>query len=422
MTKAWLKLLFGFMACFFLISYGTCIAQTEGDTQTQGTQQVQEQATQEETQSAQQQPSTEASPQPKPGELPAPLEAEMVVAEHWSKNPYPRTVAAGARVHIVQRGDTLWDLAQRYYQNPFLWPQIWDANKYIPNAHWIYPGDPVLIPPLTPISDQMIAQEGQPGTTGGPEGGGGESPGPAVPAPSEKLYPIALDVDLYCSGFIVPDVGGWKVRIVGNEEENYKVALSTFDIVYLNQGEADGISPGDEFTILQDVRKINHPINGEPLGDYVVQTGRLKVVATQERTSTAQITYACDASLVGDYLVPFEPKEVPNLSDLPPVDRFSLEGPNQKGYIIFAKDDLTSLGENNEVQIDVGAADGITVGTRLIVYRNQTQGYEKTGFERDIPRRVLGEMVVYSVQDSTATGRIIQMYDYVQQGDMVEVR
>jgi LysM repeat protein len=421
MTKAWLKLLFGFMACFFLISYGTCFAQTEGDTQTQGTQeQVAPTATQEETQSAQQ-PSTEASPQPKTGELPAPLEAEMVVAEHWSKNPYPRTVAAGARVHVVQRGDTLWDLAQRYYQNPFLWPQIWDANKYIPNAHWIYPGDPVIIPPLTPISEQQIAQEGQPGGTG-PGGPEGEAPGPAVPAPGEKLYPIALDVDLYCSGFIVPDVGGWKVRIIGNEEENYKVALSTFDIVYLNQGEADGISPGDEFTILQDVRKIAHPISNEPLGEYVVQTGRLKVVATQERTSTAQITYSCDATLVGDYLVPFEPREVPNLTDLPPVDRFSLEGPNQKGYIIFAKDDLSTLGDNNEVQIDVGAADGITVGTRLIIYRNQTQGYENTGFERDIPRRVLGEMVVFSVQDSTATGRLIHMYDFVQQGDMVEVR
>ena len=144
---------------------------------------------------------TEASPQPKSGELPVPLEAEMVVAEHWSKNPYPRTVAAGARVHIVERGDTLWDLAQRYYQNPFLWPQIWDANKYIPNAHWIYPGDPVIIPPLTPISEQMIAQEAQPG----PPNLVKYLVDHRVPAPGIQLYPIALDVDLYCSGFIVPD-------------------------------------------------------------------------------------------------------------------------------------------------------------------------------------------------------------------------
>ncbi|HSE43555.1 MAG TPA: LysM peptidoglycan-binding domain-containing protein [Acidobacteriota bacterium] len=416
MMKAWLKLVFGFMACFFLISYGTCIAQTEEQSQTQDTtQQVQEQATPEETQTAQE---TQASPQPKSGELPVPLEAEMVVAEHWSRNPYPRTVAAGARVHIVERGDTLWDLAQRYYSNPFLWPQIWDANKYIPNAHWIYPGDPVIIPPLTPVSEQMIAEQTQPGPEGEPGGPGG----PSIPAPGMQAYPIALDVDLYCSGFIVPDTGGYKVKIIGNEENTDKVTLSLFDIVYINQGEADGISPGDEFTVLQYGRKLQHPITLETLGDYVVQTGRLKIVATQERTSTAQITYSCDSTLVGDFLVPFEPKEVPNLADLPPVDRFSVEGPNQKGYVVFAKDDLTSLGEGHEVQIDVGAAEGITVGTRLIIYRHQTTGYENTGFERDIPRRVLGEMVVFSVQDSTSTGRIIQMYDYMVPGDSVEVR
>ena len=416
MMKAWLKLSFGLMACFFLISYGTCIAQTEEQTQTQDTtQQVQEQATPEETQSAQQQ---EASPQPKSGELPVPLEAEMVVAEHWSKNPYPRTVAAGARVHIVERRDTLWDLAQRYYGNPFLWPQIWDANKYIPNAHWIYPGDPVIIPPLTPISDQMIAQEAQPVPPGEPGGPGG----PSIPAPGIQSYPIALDVDLYCSGFIVPDVGGYRVKIIGNEENTEKVGLSLFDIIYINQGEADGISPGDEFTVLHHMRNIDHLVTLERLGEYVVQTGRIKIVATQERTSTAQITYSCDTSLAGDYLVPFEPREVPNLADLPPVDRFSLEGPNQKGYLVFAKDDLTSLGDHNEVQIDIGAAEGIAVGTRLVVYRHQTRGYEGTGFERDIPRRVLGEMVVFSVQDSTSTGRIIQMYDYMEPGDSVEVR
>jgi hypothetical protein len=428
MIKAWLKLVFGFMACFFLISYGTCIAQTE-ETQQAQTEEAQQTQEAEQTQAveetapqeaAQQQTGTIAS-QPSAGELPPPLEAEMVIAEHWSRNPYPRTVPAGARLHIVNRGDTLWDLAQHYYNNPFLWPQIWDANKYIPNAHWIYPGDPVVIPPLTPISEEMIAQQGEPGAPG-EEIPGGPPGTPSIPPPSSRTYPIALDYDLYCSGYITPDTGGWKLKIIGNEENIEKVSLSLFDIVYLNQGEADGISPGDEFTVLQNRRSVLHPITLSPLGDYVVQTGRVKVVATQEHTSTAQITYSCDASLVGDYLVPFEPKDVPALADLPPVDRFSAEGPNQKGYIVFTKDDLGSVGENNEVHIDVGAKDGITIGTRLVLYREQTKGYENTEFEKQIPRRVLGEMVVFNVQDSTATGRIIQTYDYVEVGDRVEVR
>ncbi|PWT90133.1 MAG: hypothetical protein C5B54_07695 [Acidobacteria bacterium] len=406
MNKAGLKLLFGIMACLLLIGSGISYAQ----------EQTQQQNAEEPQAKTAAPPQAQASPQPKSGELPPPLEAEMTVAEHWSKNPYPKTVAAGARVHIVERGDTLWDLAQRYYNNPFLWPQIWDANKYIPNAHWIYPGDPVIIPPLTPISEEKLAQETateQPGTAAPSTNAGGNA---------KKMYPIALDVDLYCSGFITKHSDDWKLRIIGNEENTEKVAQSLFDIVYINQGEAEGISPGDEFTALHVVRSLEHPVTLRPLGDYVIQTGRIKVVATQEHTATAQVTYSCDATLNGDYLVPFQPKEVPMLSDLPPVDRFSQEGPNAKGYLVFAKDDLGTVGQFHEVQIDMGANEGVVPGTRLILYRSHEKTYEETTQEQELPRRVLGEMVVFNVQEDTATGRIIQMYDFAEVGDKVEIR
>src|SRR4029078_3237176 len=98
-------------------------------------------------------------------------------------------------------------------------------------------------------------------------------------------------------------------------------------------------------------------------------TGRLKVVATQEHTSTAQITYACEATRVEDVLIPFDPKEVPFFTEMPPVDRYSSEGPNVKGYVLFAKDDLGAIGQGHELQIDIGSKDGVLVGTRLVLYR-----------------------------------------------------
>lgn len=420
MKTAWLKLVFGFMACFFL-SYGICLAQTEG-TQTEG-------AAESQPATAEQAPAPPAvtSPQPKAGELPPPLEAEMTIAEHWSKNPYPRSVAAGSRLHVVEKGDTLWDLANRYYNNPFLWPQIWDANKYIPNAHWIYPGDPVVIPPLSPVSEEQIAKEtpteqvpgGAP--TGESTGEGGPA-GPSIGAPEVRRNPIALDSDLYCSGFIVKDTGSWKLSVMGSEENIQKVALSLFDVVYINQGEAEGISPGDEFTVLHPIRTIEHPVTLASLGTYVIQTGRIKVVATQEHTATAQITFSCDATSIGDYLVPFEPKEVPLLSDLPPVDRFSQEGPNAKGYIVFTKDDVQSVGQESEVQVDLGAKDGVAPGTRLVIYRSDRKIYDAAKARHDLPRKVLGEIVIFNVQDTTSTGRIIQMYDFAAPGDRVEIR
>jgi LysM domain len=407
MMKASLHFLFGFTLCLILIGYGLSYAQEETQSQEQTT-----------TAAAPAAPPT--APTAQAGELPAPLEAEMTVAEHWSKNPYPKTVAAGSRVHVVEKHDTLWDLAKRYYNNPFLWPQIWDANKYIPNAHWIYPGDPIVIPPMTPLTEEKVAEAQTQPTA--PEQPPAEAPGPAFPAPEKKGIPIGKDADIYCSGYISQDWDKVGLKIIGNEENIIKVTQSVYDVVYISKGEAEGVSPGDEFTILHKGRSLEHPVNLKPLGDYVLQVGRVKVVATQEHTSTAQVTYSCDAALVGDKLVPFEPKELPLFTDLPPVDRYSVEGPNAKGYIVYAKDDLGTVGTGHEVYIDLGAKDGIQVGTRLVIYRENKHGYEGTGFEKNIPRRVLGEMVVLSVQEHSATGRIIQMYFAMIPGDRVEVR
>ena len=55
----------------------------------------------------------------------------IVVEPHWSRYQAPTTYPEGTELHIIVRGDTLWDLSNHYLQNPFLWPQLWDANRYI---------------------------------------------------------------------------------------------------------------------------------------------------------------------------------------------------------------------------------------------------------------------------------------------------
>jgi hypothetical protein len=94
---------------------------------------------------------------------------------HWTAWDPPASFPEGTKVHIVEPGDTFWDLAAANLGNPYLWPQLWEKNQYVLDAHWIYPGDPLVVGlEVAPAATGDLAA-GAPGGAGGvgaPGGGG----------------------------------------------------------------------------------------------------------------------------------------------------------------------------------------------------------------------------------------------------------
>lgn len=47
--------------------------------------------------------------------------------------------------YIVQEGDSLWEIASVFLQDPERWPEIWRPDPYLDNSDLIYPGDTLSI-------------------------------------------------------------------------------------------------------------------------------------------------------------------------------------------------------------------------------------------------------------------------------------
>jgi hypothetical protein len=340
----------------------------------------------------------------------------------------------------VAKGDTLWDLAAHYYGNPYLWPQIWEKNQYILDAHWIYPGDPLVLGPEVAPADHLAE------TPDGGDAGTGETtePTPGVQTPSAAAGapgPLGSESDIYCSGYIAPDdQASFPFSIVGTELERLgpdldvgvrsslstrygqgrvrsaKYDLSTGDIVYLDGGRARGLSPGSLFTVVEPETPVVHPVTRLVVGRYFHYVGRVRVLSVQENTAIAEIVQACDAVHVGAVLQPFEPEPVP-LGRRTAMRPANYPSPAEKladsPVILFSIDDVISLGQDHVVYIDRGADQDVTPGDIYTIYRENREG---------LPPIVIGELAILSVHKSSSVAKIIESRYPVYVGDRLELK
>lgn len=65
--------------------------------------------------------------------------------------------------HTVVDDDTLWDLAIRYYDSPWEWRTIFEANRdVVEDPHWIFPAEVLVIPGLPGTAAQPVETTPEP--------------------------------------------------------------------------------------------------------------------------------------------------------------------------------------------------------------------------------------------------------------------
>jgi len=343
------------------------------------------------------------------------LTGPATVATHWSKYKYPDSIPAGATYYIVVRGDTLWDLAHKYLQNPFLWPQIWDKNRYITDAHWIYPGDPLIMPQINLVAGQA----GQGGVTGtAEEGAGAGGEGQGVAGAGEEGNPLVAVTEedtLRCAHYIVGDTEDESLLVVGSEKGSTQIALAKNDILYLNKGSNEGLKAGDAYLLHHESYKVKHPRSGKTIGTKVETTGWGHVILVENSSSTIIVDQACSDIHAGDYLTPFEKPTVPMIARRVPADRLTPHTDKTHGFLVDIADDAMIGGTGHMVSLDLGSNDGLAPGNVLSVFRIEYPSVPT-------PRNVIGEVTVVAVRDRTCTAKVTFSNDALMVGDEVELR
>ena len=357
-----------------------------------------------------------------------------LVGDHWTAWEPPTDTPEGAQIYVIQRGDTLWALAGRFYGDPYLWPQLWERNQYIKDAHWIYPGDPLV----TSVEVKPIEQLGDVDL-------GGDEAAAAAPAdqglPLDRTTappsPLGSEDDIYCSGYIGAPDETFGYHVIGsesdalsptlvssgmNERGMYGAArttqydLSVGDIVYLDGGRAAGLGPGQVFFAVEPEEMVRNPATGAMVGRFFNYRGRLRVLTVRDDQAIAEVSQACGPIHVGVGLKPFVPEPVPLGRDTmmrpanDPVDAAALA---DAPIIVRAKDRLVSLGQDHVVFVDRGAEAGVAPGDVYTIYRMNHDG---------LPPVVVGEVAILSVQPQSATARIIKSRYTIYIGDRLHLK
>ena len=309
-----------------------------------------------------------------------------------------------------------------------------------------------------------------------------QSPAPtpqlALP-PSGPPATIAGKSTLFCAGYIRYQKFQQMPEIVGAQEEQEQRTFADGDVVYLNAGSQQGIKEGQTFQIIRPRGTVKgvHKQKVGFLGIYVQDIGQLQVFKVRENTSIAQITFTCDAALFGDLLAPIPDRESPQQRAEGSLDVYADPTGKQTGRLIMARDNREMVARNDVVYIDLGGEDQIKRGDYLTIYRPMGTGNltrvdneemarnRATGFQGDryrgggfsneasrakdstafvnskgryrhrpitskevkdhrpqMPRKIIGELVVIDVQQRTATAIITRVASEVHTGDWVEIQ
>ena len=352
--------------------------------------------------------------------------------------------------HTVRTGDTLWDLAQQYLGDPFLWPEIYRLNtQVVEDPHWIYPGEILLLrasadvtavpttdTPIPAAGDVVAAGDGaQPADSAAPAEApvaeapmepvdmGAADPGAAEDGPDdvdmtplfgrgtrgtnepslERLqaaaYRAVRPSEFYSSGFLTENEKLPFGRLIGPAQPPQIASIGVRATVHL-YGQITVMPPadakyqvGDSLLLVTVTRRIGDH------GEVVVPTGLARVTDVSRPENLAEIIAEYGAIRARQMVLPAERFRDPGSVRPVPISD------GVEGVVIDSRDRQELKGPQDILFLDKGRKDGVSLGDLFEVRR---EAERRPDGSMSAPE-VMGVMQVVHVREHSATARLVRV-------------
>ncbi len=306
--------------------------------------------------------------------------------------------------HTVSKGETLWSIAQLYFTDPLLWPEIYRLNTaLIDDPHWIYPGE------VLNLTGLRLAQAPESAAVAGPQAadtvhaqtGPGADTVTATPeldtaavveAPSTaESYQTIFDRrrtatsevqdvlrayanqpyrplrrgEFYAAGFLTENESLPYGKVLGNTAVpaiprfTERTSATTFDQIAVAPPRNASYHVGDSLLLV----RLDRDIVG--WGGVVVPVGVARVTDIQRRQVLAEVLPNMQFGRIheGHLALPLEPFKDPGLVRPTPVEQ------GLEGQVIGQRDVHVIMGPQQIIFINRGRAEGVTPGDMFEVFR-----------------------------------------------------
>lgn len=322
--------------------------------------------------------------------------------------------------HVVQAGDTLWDISKLFLKSPWRWPELWGMNRdQVRNPHLIYPGQVLVLVKMDGMARLQFGQR-----VGGSGAGGaiklspqmrvqGLDANPIPTIPLALIQPFLTDTAVFDS-----DVMATAPRIVAAQEGH--VLLGKGDLAYA-RGDFGGAT---DFRVFRTSRALRDPATNEILGYEAPYVGTADLIRPGENRqradgkteivpATLKISQVKQEVGVGDRLAPAPQRNL---------ERYVPHAPDKPlaGQIAALYGDALNAGQNQIVALNRGKRDGVERGHVFALWRDGDAVMDKTQRKAEpikLPDERHGVLFVFEVYERVSYALIISVKEPVKPGD-----